>query len=97
MKHIETQVDLPAEQSVVWAHLTDTKSIGTWNPFITSMSGVLKVGECLQVRIAPGGGRAMTFKPRVTVVEPGRRLEWLGAMGVPGLDDDPTRHVGELT
>ena len=29
----------------------------------------------------------MTFKPRVTVVEPGRRLEWLGTMGIPGLFD----------
>ena len=95
MKHIKTQVDLPAEPSVVWAHLVDTESIGTWNPFITSMSGVLEVGERLQVRIAPVGGRAMTFKPRVTVVEPGRRLEWLGTMGVPGLFDG--RHSFTLT
>ena len=29
----------------------------------------------------------MTFKPRVTVVDPGRRLEWLGTMGIPGLFD----------
>jgi hypothetical protein len=95
MKRIETHVDLPAEPSVVWAHLVDTESMGTWNPFITAMSGVLEVGERLRVRIAPVGGRAMTFKPRVTVVEPGRRLEWLGTMGVPGLFDG--RHSFTLT
>ncbi len=37
----------------------------------------------------------MTFKPRVTVVEPGRRLEWLGTMGIPRLFDG--RHSFTLT
>ena len=37
----------------------------------------------------------MTFKPRVTVVEPGQRLEWLDTMGVPGLFDG--RHSFTLT
>ena len=68
---------------------------GRWNPFITSLSGVFEVGERLAVRIAPVGGRPMTFKPRVTVVEPGRRLEWLGTMGIPGLFDG--RHSFTLT
>jgi hypothetical protein len=87
MKHIETQIDLPAEPSVVWEQLIDTAAMATWNPFITSLSGKVEVGERLQVRIAPVGGRPMTFRPRVTVVEPGRRLEWLGTMGIPGIFD----------
>jgi len=29
----------------------------------------------------------MTFKPRVTVMEPDSRLEWLGTLGIPGLFD----------
>ena len=95
MKHIETQVDLPAVPSVVWAQLMDTTSMETWNPFITSLKGVLAVGERLEVRIAPVGGRPMTFKPRVTVLEPEQRLEWLGTMGVPGLFDG--RHSFTLT
>lgn len=95
MKRIETQVDLPAVPSVVWEQLVDTASMGSWNPFITSLSGVFEVGERLQVQIAPVGGRPMTFKPRVTVVEPGRRLEWLGTMGIPGLFDG--RHSFTLT
>lgn len=95
MKRIETHVDLPAVPSVVWEQLVDTASMGSWNPFITSLSGILEVGERLRVRIAPVGGRAMTFKPRVTVVEPGQRLEWLGTMGIPGLFDG--RHSFTLT
>jgi hypothetical protein len=95
MKRIETQVDLPAPPSLVWEQLIDTAAMGSWNPFITSLSGVVQVGERLQVRIAPVGGRPMTFKPRVTVVEPGQRLEWLGTMGIPGLFDG--RHSFTLT
>lgn len=95
MKRIESQVDLPAEPSIVWKQLVDTASMGSWNPFLTSMSGVVEVGQRLQVRIAPVGGRPMTFKPRVTVAEPGRRLEWLGTMGIPGLVDG--RHSFTLT
>lgn len=87
MKRIQAQVDLPAVPSVVWQQLTDTASIGSWNPFITSASGILAVGQRLRVRIVPQGGRPMTFTPRVTVVEPGQRLEWLGTLGVPGLFD----------
>jgi hypothetical protein len=55
MKRIETQVDLPAVPAVVWAQLVDSASIGSWNPFITSLSAALEVGERLQVRIAPVG------------------------------------------
>jgi hypothetical protein len=95
MKRIETQVDLPAAPSRVWEELVDTGSMGSWNPFITSLSGVFEVGERLQVRVAPVGGRPMTFKPRVTVVEPSRRLEWLGTLGIPGLFDG--RHSFTLT
>jgi hypothetical protein len=87
MKRIATQVDLPADPSAVWEHLTNTEAMGSWNPFITSLSGVLTVGERLKVRVAPIGGRPMTFKPQVTVVEPGERLEWLGTMGMPGIFD----------
>ena len=95
MKHIEATIDLPAEPSVVWQHLVDTASMASWNPFITSMSGVLTVGERIQVRIAPVGGKAMTFKPRVTAVQPGQYLEWLGTMGISGLFDG--RHSFTLT
>lgn len=87
MKRIETHVDLPVAPTVVWKQLIDVESMGSWNPFITSLSGVLKVGERLRVRVAPVGGRPMTFTPRVTVVEANHRLEWLGRMGVPGIFD----------
>src|SRR4051812_16651088 len=87
MKRIETHIDLPTTPSNVWSHLLDTASFESWNPFITPLTGDLEVGQRLRVRIVPVGGKAMTFTPRVTVVEPESRLEWLGTLGIPGLFD----------
>jgi hypothetical protein len=87
MKHVTSVIDIPASQEQVWATLVDTTAYPSWNPFITKVAGELTVGQRLEVRIAPPGGRAMTFKPTVTQVEPGHRLEWLGSMGVRGIFD----------
>lgn len=82
---VTTTIDAPA--ALVWEVLTDAAGYATWNPFITELTGELSVGRRLRVRIAPPGGRAMTFRPVVTEAEPGRRLAWLGRVGMPGLFD----------
>jgi hypothetical protein len=71
----------------VWAELTNTKAFPTWNPFIQSLTGSLEVGARLEVRIAPPGGKPMTFRPTVTAVEANHRLEWLGRLVLPGVFD----------
>ncbi|MFC6864930.1 SRPBCC family protein [Halomicroarcula sp. GCM10025817] len=87
MKTIETSIDIAAPAADVWATLTDFESYGDWNPFVSEISGTVAEGERLRVRLDPPEGRAMTFKPRVTAVVPGERLEWLGHLLVPGLFD----------
>jgi hypothetical protein len=82
---VTTEIAAPAE--AVWAQLVDTAAYGTWNPFITSLTGALEVGSKLAVRIAPPGGKPMTFRPTVTEVSEGRRLEWLGRLVLPGVFD----------
>jgi hypothetical protein len=94
MQTITVATEIAAPPSVVWDVLTDTDALAEWNPFLTSLTGALAVGSRLRVRIEPPGGKAMTFKPRVLVVEPERRLEWLGRVGVPGILDG--RHRFEL-
>jgi hypothetical protein len=89
---VVTEIDAPPD--VVWDVLTDTEAFPRWNPFITSLTGELVVGGRLRVRIEPPGGTAMTFRPRMLVVEAARRLEWLGSAGVRGLVDG--RHTLEL-
>ncbi|MEY2476288.1 MAG: hypothetical protein QOG87_1603 [Actinomycetota bacterium] len=93
-KQLRTTVDIDAAPERVWAVLTDFARYPDWNPFVTSISGDLAEGSRLRVRLTPPAGRAMTFKPRVTAVEPGRTLEWLGHLAIRGIFDG--RHRFEL-
>jgi hypothetical protein len=71
----------------VWGILTDFASYPQWNPFIRRISGELKAGDRLEVRLEPPGGRGITLRPMVLSAEPNRQLRWLGHLLVPGLFD----------
>lgn len=92
--HLHTDIEIDAGPAIVWGTLTDLTGYPEWNPFITSSTGAIAVGERLTNRIEPPGGKALTFKPTVTEVEEGRALEWLGRLGLPGLFDG--RHRFEI-
>lgn len=95
MRHeLHTEIEIDAPPEVVWDVLVDLAAYADWNPFIVSSEGRPVVGERLKNRLEPPGGRAVTFRPVVTEVEPQRRLEWLGRLGVPGIFDG--RHRFEL-
>lgn len=97
MKRIEAVTDIAAPAAAVWAELSGVAAYPTWNPFITSFEGELVTGTRVKVRIAPPGGRPMTFRPTITVVEAGTRLEWFGRLLVPGvLDGRHSFHVEEV-
>ncbi len=87
MKAIETEIDIRAEGSVVWAVLTDLPRYADWNPFIPTVSGDVRRGGRLKVRIAPPGLRQATFRPRIVTLLPGRELSWVGRVLVPGMFD----------
>jgi hypothetical protein len=91
---LHTEISIEATPEEVWAVLVDLERHREWNPFITEAQGEVEVGARLQVRLAPPGGRPVTLKPTVTVVEPARTLEWLGHLGIPHLFDG--RHRFEL-
>ncbi len=95
MRHeLHTEIEIAADPATVWAVLTDLDDYANWNPFIVEAAGVVAVGQRLTNRLQPPGGRAMTFKPTVTVVEEGSVFEWLGRLGLPGIFDG--RHRFEL-
>ncbi len=94
-KLITTHLTLDGPVEQIWQTLTDLDGYADWNPFITAAAGVVSVGQRLNLRMQPPGGRAMTFKPWVTAVEEHRYLEWLGRLGMPGLFDG--RHSFSLT
>ena len=92
--HLHTEIEIDAPPSVVWEILVALEEYETWNPFVVEASGIVAVGERLENRLQPPGGRAMTFRPTVTEVVPGRVFEWLGRLGLPRLFDG--RHRFEL-
>jgi len=94
MKTIRVDTEIAAPVETVWAVLTSVHQYTDWNPFITQFDGELAVGNRVDIRIAPPGGRAMTFRPTITALDGCARLEWLGRMGPPGLFDG--RHSFDL-
>jgi hypothetical protein len=87
MKELHTDIEIQASAERVWQIFTDFASLPQWNPFVRQASGNLETGARLKVRLQPPGGRAMTFRPTLLKVEPGRELRWLGHLVVPGLFD----------
>ena len=87
MHRIATSIDIAAPPERVWSILTDFPAHAGWNPFITAISGELERGGRLSITVNPPGGKGMTFKPKLLVVEPNRELRWLGRFLVPRLFD----------
>lgn len=95
MRHdLHTEIDIDAPPDTVWDILTDLAHFSDWNPFIVSSEGNIEVGARLTNRLEPPGGKAITFRPTVTAVEPNEVFEWLGRLGLPGIFDG--RHRFEL-
>ncbi len=92
LRNAEIEINAPAD--TVWAILTDLGQFAAWNPFMPEAEGEIREGARLKVRIAPPGGKAMTFKPTVTRVEPEREFRWLGHLLLPGLFDG--EHIYEI-
>jgi hypothetical protein len=87
MKELHSQIDIDASPERVWDILTDFASYPQWNPFIRRISGELKAGQRLEVRLEPPDSRGITLRPTVLSAEPNRELRWLGHLFVPGLFD----------
>jgi hypothetical protein len=85
--NITTSITINATAEKVWSILTDFESYTLWNPFISSITGEIKVGNTLQVTIAPPNGSAMKFKPTLLVANVHKELKWKGKLLFKGLFD----------
>lgn len=86
-KEIKTDILIQATPAAVWTVLTDFENYPKWNPFITSISGELKVGNKITARIEPPGAKGMTFKPTILALETNKKFTWLGHLWFTGLFD----------
>jgi hypothetical protein len=82
---IVTQVEIAAPPARVWEVLTRFEDYPSWNAFLPEVTGELREGARLRVRIVMPGSRTMKVRPRLLRVVPGRELRWKGRLLVPGL------------
>ncbi|MFO0675810.1 MAG: SRPBCC domain-containing protein [Polyangiaceae bacterium] len=68
------RVSIGAAPRVVWSKLTDAAAFPTWNSTVESLEGPIVAGQRLAIRVPAAPGR--TFRPRVVVFEPERRMVW---------------------
>jgi hypothetical protein len=87
VKTIQSEIEIDAPPSRVWAILSDFPSYPQWNPFIKRIQGVAEPGTRLDVLIEPPGARGMTLHPTVLTATPERELLWLGHLVVPRVFD----------
>ncbi|AZG77367.1 SRPBCC domain-containing protein [Methylocystis rosea] len=86
-RQIETEIEIEAPASRIWAHLTDFSRMPQWNPFITSISGTLSPGARLSIELSPPGKRPMHFTPDILAVRRNRELRWQGHLFIGGIFD----------
>lgn len=92
---LKTEIIIHSSPEKIWSILTDFDNYPNWNPFVTSLTGDVKVGNTIQVRIEPPGASVNKFQPIVTSVEPNKKLSWLGVVLFRGFFDG--EHIFKLT
>jgi hypothetical protein len=89
-KQIKTSITINASKEKIWEILTDFEKYPEWNSFIKSVSGDVKVGNQIVIKL-----QGMTFKPVVLNFKENSELKWLGHLWFKGLFDG--EHKFKLT
>lgn len=84
---LHTQVEVDASPDQVWKVLADRDAYPSWNPFIVSSTGELKVGGTITNVLRDTTGKETTFTPELLAVDPGKELRWIGKIGFGGIFD----------
>lgn len=87
MLTIETDIEIRASASVVWAILGDLPAYSEWNPLIRQASGTLDEGGTIDLLISTPGLASRKVGVQLLKVEPMRELRWLGRLWMPRLLD----------
>jgi hypothetical protein len=71
-------ITIEATPEKIWALLTNAADFPRWNSTVTSIGGTIAQGQRLELKVPAAPDR--TFKPRVTALEPARRMVWSDGM-----------------
>ena len=94
-KTIKTEIIIHASPQKVWAILTDFSQYPEWNPFIKSISGSLRMGDTLSIRIETPDSSTMNFSSVVKNLTPEHLLIWQGKFLIKGLFDGKHKFILE--
>ncbi|NMM48515.1 SRPBCC domain-containing protein [Marinigracilibium pacificum] len=86
---IHTEISINSSPENVWSILTDLENHRMWNPFFEEISGELKKGKKINVKI--DGTR---FRPEILVLNTNHEFRWKGKLFFSGLFDG--EHVFRL-
>ena len=78
---VDTRIDIDASAEAVWAVLTDFDAYPQWNPFWVRVTGTLRVGGRLRVRVRPPLGVPLRFRPQIVHCDEPRELWLRGELG----------------
>jgi hypothetical protein len=79
------EVEIAAPSAHVYRVLSDFESYQAWNPFLTSLSGALVVGQKLKLEMSLPEGKIYELEPQVTLVTENAELRWRGRFLFPAL------------
>ena len=78
---IEHRIGVAAPAEVIWDILADVPGWETWNPLYPSASGVIRIGEVLNLTRALRGQKPEAIAPRVLDWVPLEQLHWYSTAG----------------
>jgi hypothetical protein len=84
LKEVRSEVEINSYPEGVWRILTDFATYDQWNPFINKIIGVPTEGSKIDIHIESPSGKKRNYSPRITKVEEGRELRWVGKSSLPG-------------
>jgi len=79
----QTTFEIDATADRVWSVLTDLDGYTDWNPQIPQISGALKKGSQIRLRLALPGKSPMNLSATIEDVQPGSLLTWSGHVVAP--------------
>ncbi len=78
---IEHRIGIAAPAEVIWDILADVPGWATWNPLYPSASGVIRIGEVLNLTLALRGQKPEAIAPRVLDWVPLEQIHWYSTAG----------------